>query len=79
MTEGWALYAESLGKELGLYEDPYDLLGYYSWNLLRAARLVIDTGIHALGWNRQKAIDYMLDNTAAGKNLAESEIDRWDQ
>ena len=77
MLEGWALYSEFLGNELGLYEDPYDLLGYYSWNLLRAARLVVDTGIHSKGWSRQKAIDYLLDNTALSKGVAEGEVDRY--
>ena len=77
MLEGWGLYSEFLGHELGMYEDPYDLLGYYSWNLLRAARLVVDTGIHAKGWTRQQAINYLLDNTALSGDIAEREIDRY--
>ena len=77
MLEGWGLYSEFLGHELGMYEDPYDLLGYYSWNLLRAARLVVDTGIHTKGWTRQQAIAYLLDNTALSNDIAEREIDRY--
>ena len=52
---------------MGLYEDPMDLLGFYSWNLLRAARLVVDTGMHAFEWSRQKAIDYLKENTGASE------------
>ena len=74
--EGWGLYAESMGFEMGLYEDSYQKLGFYSWNLLRASRLVVDTGIHAFGWGRQRAIDYLLENTLMSKHNAEGQIDR---
>jgi uncharacterized protein (DUF885 family) len=75
--EGWALYAEGLGPELGLLRDPFSRFGYLADELLRAARLVADTGIHAMGWSRQQAIDYLNANTA---NLApdnEVEADRY--
>ena len=58
--EGWALYAESLGPELGLQTDPYQRMGAYDFEMLRAVRLVVDTGIHAFGWSREQAVDYML-------------------
>ena len=76
-TEGWALYSEYLGNELGLFEDPYDRLGFYSWNLLRGVRLVIDTGMHVMGWSRQKALDYILNNTAMSETAAISQVDRY--
>ncbi len=75
--EGWALYSEFLGHEMGLYENPYDLIGFYSWNLLRAARLVVDTGIHAFGWSRHRAIDYLLDNTGLSQVNIDMEVDRY--
>ena len=63
-TEGWALYCESLGLQMeGIYEQDMKIFGYYSKNLVRATRLVLDTGIHALGWTRKQAVEYMQNNT----------------
>ena len=77
-VEGWALYSEHLGHEMGLYEeDPYQLIGFYSFNLLRACRLVVDTGIHALNWTRKQAVDYMIDNSVLSNEFVELEIDRY--
>jgi len=77
-VEGWGLYSEFLGFELGLYEDDlYARFGHYSGNLLRACRLVIDTGIHALGWSRDEAVKFLLDNTAMSRENVEFEIDRY--
>ena len=75
-VEGWGLYAEYLGFEMGMFEDPYQKIGFYSWNLLRAGRLVVDTGIHAFGWSRDRAIQYLLDNTGLSKTSIERQIDR---
>ncbi len=75
--EGWALYAESLGPELGLLRDPFSRFGYLADELLRAARLVTDTGIHALGWTRQQAVDYLNANTANLPSDNEVEVDRY--
>lgn len=76
-VEGWALYAESLGKELGVYQDPYAHFGYLQNELWRAIRLVVDTGLHHKDWTRQQVIDYMLANSAQSKTQAVSEAERY--
>jgi len=77
-TEGWALYAETLGPDLHMYETPYEMYGYWQGQILRAARLVVDTGIHAKGWSRQQAIDYMVSVGAdASRDFIASEVDRY--
>lgn len=76
-VEGWALYAESLGRELGLYEDPYQYFGMLSMEMHRAIRLVVDTGIHGLGWTREQAIQYSLDHEADSEASITSEIERY--
>jgi uncharacterized protein (DUF885 family) len=76
-SEGWGLYAESLGPELGMFDDPMQLFGHLDMAMLRGVRLVVDTGIHALGWERQRAIDYMLDNTSMAPRDVAVEIDRY--
>ncbi len=75
--EGWALYAETLGHEIGLYADPYSRFGHLQWQALRAARLVVDTGIHALGWSRSRAIEYMVERTGIERGIISSEVDRY--
>ena len=75
--EGWGLYAETLGPELGLYKDPYSRFGFYTNQAWRAARLVVDTGIHAQGWTRQQAIDSMIAATGMERTRVEWEVDRY--
>ncbi len=75
--EGWGLYAEFLGEEAGFYTDPYHRFGYLGYRAWRAARLVVDTGLHALGWNRQQAIDFLVANTSLPRVEATTEIDRY--
>jgi len=75
--EGWALYTESLGKELGLYTDPYQYFGMLGMEMHRAIRLVVDTGLHAKDWSREKAIQYSLDNEAESEASITSEIERY--
>jgi len=76
-AEGWALYAESLGYELGFFTDPYQNYGHLNDEILRAMRLVVDTGIHAKGWGRDQAIQYMLANSAMSKTDAVAEVERY--
>ena len=75
--EGWALYAESLGPELGMYTDPYSRFGQLTYQMWRAVRLVVDTGMHAKGWTRQQAIDYFVANSSKPLHDIEVEIDRY--
>jgi prolyl oligopeptidase len=75
--EGWGLYSESLGSELGLYKDPYSRFGALTYEMWRAVRLVVDTGIHYKGWTRQQAIDFFKDNAAKTELDIINEIDRY--
>ncbi|GAB5378921.1 MAG: DUF885 domain-containing protein [Aliiglaciecola sp.] len=76
-AEGWALYAESLGKELGLFTDPYMWYGRLSDEQLRAMRLVVDTGLHAFGWSREQAIDFMRENSSMAESDIVAEVERY--
>jgi len=76
-VEGWALYAEYLGRELGLFTDPYQWFGRLNDEQLRAMRLVVDTGLHAMGWTREQAIQYMLDNSTLAPSDVEAEVERY--
>src|SRR5262249_33645027 len=75
--EGWALYCESLGKELGLYDDPYQYFGMLSMEMHRAIRLVVDAGLHAKGWTRERAIQYSLDHEAESEASIVAEVERY--
>jgi len=75
--EGWGLYSERLGTEMGFYQDPYSDFGRLTYESFRAVRLVVDTGIHAFGWTRKQAIDYILENTGLGQKATEAQIDRY--
>ncbi len=76
-VEGWGLYAESLGEEIGLYKDPYSHFGQLTYEVWRAIRLVVDTGMHTMGWTRQQAIDYFKANSAKTDHDIEVEVDRY--
>jgi uncharacterized protein (DUF885 family) len=75
--EGWALYCERLGEDMGLYHTPYERFGMLSYQAWRAARLVVDTGIHAKGWSRDRALAYLRDNTALSEREITTEVDRY--
>ncbi len=75
--EGWGLYAEWLGREMGLYDDPYQYFGRLDLEMLRATRMVVDTGLHDKGWSRDEAIDYMLANTTIDRETIVAEVDRY--
>jgi uncharacterized protein (DUF885 family) len=76
-TEGWGLYSESLGEDMGLYGDPYDKFGQLTYEMWRAVRLVVDTGIHYFKWDRQRAIDFFMENAAKTEQDIVNEIDRY--
>ncbi|TDF41751.1 DUF885 domain-containing protein [Alteromonadaceae bacterium M269] len=75
--EGWGLYAESLGKDAGFYQDPYSDFGRLTYEMWRACRLVVDTGMHAFGWSREKAVNFLLSNTALSEHDVNREVDRY--
>lgn len=75
--EGWGLYSEYLGEEMGMYKDGYEMMGRYSYEILRASRLVVDTGLHYMRWTREEAILYLQNHTALAGGSAANEIDRY--
>jgi uncharacterized protein (DUF885 family) len=75
--EGWGLYAEKLGIEMGIYQSPYEHFGRLSYEMWRACRLVIDTGLHSQGWSRAQAINYLADNTSLSAANVRAEVDRY--
>ena len=75
--EGWGLYSESLGYDMGLYKDPYSKFGQLTYDMWRAIRLVVDTGMHYMDWSRQDAINYFLDNSAKTQQDIINEVDRY--
>ena len=76
-SEGWGLYAEQLGYDMGLYSDPYDRMGQLAYEMWRAVRLVVDTGMHAKGWTREQAIEYFSENSPKTRQDVVNEIDRY--
>jgi uncharacterized protein (DUF885 family) len=76
-TEGWGLHAERLGKDVGLYQDPYNDYGRLQADIWRAVRLVVDTGVHSMHWSRQQMVDYFHDHSAVPETDVQSEVDRY--
>jgi uncharacterized protein (DUF885 family) len=76
-VEGWGLYAERLGLEVGFYTDPYSDYGRLTYEMWRACRLVVDTGMHALGWSREQAVAFLMENTALTELNVRNEVDRY--
>ncbi len=76
-TEGWGLYAERLGKDVGFYQDPYSDYGRLEGDIWRAVRLVVDTGVHSQHWTRQQMVDYFHEHSAVGETDVQAEVDRY--
>jgi len=75
--EGWGLYSEKLGIEMGIYHTHYENFGRLTYEMWRACRLVVDTGVHSMGWSRQQAVDYLTENTSLSKQEIRTEVDRY--